>query len=211
MSIMNKYISVIILTSLTMLFIQACSDDDNEEIYPPLITDLVCAEISNSGQISRIILDGGETYMVSQNIMSSKRDTTLRCRCIYTLEQDDITIYSIEHIFSAKPQEHDSSVIDPVRFICAWKTANYLNLSIDIMTSGSETHTFGFRADSITTDNDIKKGYFSLLHKQPENDFMSYFDTKYISMPLHDYTDCDSIIFTLNTFNGIKVLKYANN
>lgn len=206
-----KRSAFILLGAISFLsVITACSDDDDLEEYPQYIEDLVCARTNSEGKITSIILDDGREYTPSQQINTAKKNATVRCRCSYIPGKDVIDVHFIEIIFSDAPQKGIPQTYDPVKFFGGWMSAGYLNLSIGIMTTNAGLHTLGFRTDSITVTDGMLKAHFSLAHKQSETDELSFTRNEYLSMPVSEYFFCDSIIFAVPTFEGLKILRFGN-
>ena len=93
-----------ILCVVFMLFVAACSNDDDND-YPPIVTDLLVASVDANGRVVSVRLDDGTTYNVAaQQVESEKKDTTLRCLATYTHDGNTgLKLNSIRTIYSDTP------------------------------------------------------------------------------------------------------------
>ncbi|MDE5739673.1 MAG: hypothetical protein K2H92_05115, partial [Bacteroidaceae bacterium] len=122
----------------------ACEDDEKTGNFPALYTDMLCVATSEDGTLTTALLDNGEAYDVSaQRLASDARDTILRCRASYTLNDGRLELYGIAHVFSDEPRPVESLCEaiggvavcdpnllprDPVKLISMWKSGGYINL-----------------------------------------------------------------------------------
>ena len=195
----------IVLGTLLSLSMNSCAEDNEKEMLP-YITELVEVSTGHDGIVMSIQTDDGINHQVSHVIKAEVADTVFRCVCTYTTENNQATIYSLTHIFSqpAYPfSQYKQPAVEPVKFISCWKTDKYMNLRIGVMTGDVGRHQFGFVEDSILNTATGKKAYFTLLHRRPENDPESYTSEAFLSMPVQQYGDCDSLVFFLHTYDGI--------
>ncbi|MBQ8711007.1 MAG: NigD-like N-terminal domain-containing protein [Bacteroidaceae bacterium] len=198
-----------ILCAMFVLFVAACSHDDDNN-FPPIVTDLLVASTDANGQVVSVRLDDGTTYHVAaQQVNLGKRDTTLRCMATYTHEGNQgLKLQSIQPIFSDRSYPvssfymvvngvvyHDASLLprSPMKVISMWKSGGYLNLHLGLMTTGEGAHQYGFCEDSV--------GHYSLLHQRPMGDQASYTEHVYMSMPLPE--GLKEVTFSVNTYDGI--------
>lgn len=63
-----------ILCVVFMLFVAACSNDDDND-YPPIVTDLLEASVDANGRVVSVRLDDGTTYNVAAQQVESERRT----------------------------------------------------------------------------------------------------------------------------------------
>jgi len=204
--IRNNQVWRLILLTLTLSWLTLSCKDDEENDLPSYLVNLVEASTDSNAMITLIRLDDGNTYNVSQNVKAQHPDTTYRCICTYSIQESNIVLYELSHVFSDHPRSatsFKSHPVDPVKFISSWMSDRYFNLRIGIMTTDTDTHLFAFCEDSIVVESTCKKVYFSLLHQRPDNDAESYTKELFLSMPTAGYSDCDSLIFHINTYDGL--------
>ena len=197
-----------ILCVVCMLFVAACSNDDDND-YPPIVTDLLVASVDANGREVSVRLDDGTTYNVAaQQVESEKKDTTLRCLATYTHDGNTgLKLNSIRTIYSDTPYPvssfymvvngvayHDASLLprSPMKVISMWKSGGYLNMHLGLMTTGYGNHQYAFCEDSV--------GHYSLLHQRPMGDGGSYTEHVYMSMPLPEGQE--EVTFTVKTYDG---------
>lgn len=194
---------------VSMACLVSCSDDD--DTLPAYITSLVEINTDAGSNVKSIRTDDGTTYPIHQAISANTADTTYRCLATYTLGTSGITLYSLSPVFSAHPKptaDYQSIPRDPVTFVSAWRTDRYVNLRIDILTTGADHHAYGFAHDSTTIAADGKQtACITLLHQRPKADAESYTENVFLSIPLSHYTECDSFDVNITTYEGDKRIK----
>lgn len=189
------------------LMLCGCSEDDEQRL-PSYITELVEANANGKKEISSITLDDGTSYQLANAVVSSTADTIYRCLCMFEVTDDaKAKVYSISKVFS--PHAVVDSLLethqtDPVKLVSSWTTAKYLNARIGVLTTGVGSHTFAFSEDSIRVDADgTRHAFFTFRHSRPEEDAESYTSTKYLSLPLYDYPDCQRFTLSVHTYDGM--------
>lgn len=194
---------------LCVLCLMACSDDEKGRYVPPYITDLVMLRIGADGCFESVTLDNGSMYDVrSQQLTADIKDTVLRCKSTYTLEQGTMRIYGLERVFCSRPVGADTIRIvvngevfegcdflprDPMHVVSLWKSGGYVNMHLALMTTGKGMHRYAFCEDSV--------GHYSLLHYRPQEDEESYKEHVYLSMPIPQ--GVDNLTFAVHTYDGI--------
>ncbi len=183
----------------------SCSDDDGDSY--PMQSELVCVDVNDVGVVSAIRTDDGRNLVPAKTITAEVTDTTLRCLCTFAQEQNVARVYEIRHIFSAEPVDAADATFattDPVKFISAWRSPLYLNLNVGVMTTMANSHQFAFRYDSISTSAaGVRTACFTLLHEQPTDDAESFTNEEFLSVPLHNFADCDSVSINIPTYDGM--------
>lgn len=200
-------ILVLLLSASVFL---SCSE---EEAYPSVVTEFVDALTDGNGMVAVIRTDDGGIYPITSQIKTGSPDSLYRCLCIYELGTDgEAYVYSMKHVFSAEPE--NSSVLvshpqDPVKITSVWRKGDYINMNIGVLTTNAGRHGFAFCEDSVRVDiSGCTSVYLSLLHLRPENDAESYTEKVYMSMPVRRYAYADTIVFSINSYDGLKVFKY---
>lgn len=202
LSVMGSFL--IALIGLCLFFV-SCSSDDTQ--VPSYYINLVEADTNHDTLVTVIRTDNGTTYNVTQEIKATIPDTTYRCMCSYAVEDEQFTVYSLSHIFSARPhkaEDFDTLITDPVKFISSWRSGGYLNIQIGVMTTDADYHRFAFCEDSIGDKGAYKTVYFTLLHQRPNKDAESYTEEMFLSIPISSYTDCDSFAISMQTYDGLR-------
>ncbi|MCM1312580.1 MAG: hypothetical protein NC206_07310 [Bacteroides sp.] len=201
----------------------ACSEDSP---YPSVTTNFVDAVTDERGQVTEIRTDNGITYKAEPQMQAGCADSVLRCICVYEVAEQEKTegygttahasahIYSIRHIFSDEPEVRAAFSVypqDPVKVTSVWRGGGYINMHLGILTTDVAAHPLAFCEDSITTSGTGRKSvYLSLLHLRPENDADSYTEKTYASMPTHKYSEMDTIVFRINSYEGMREFKWNN-
>lgn len=205
------YKKVLLLTMLLSLLLVSCEKEDEYE-YPSVRTELACAYTADNGCIYKIVLDDGTTYPVSLQDTRYVRNTALRCKVVFSDEIDKIDVYSLKLVrvgqifpssaFEIKPME-------PLEFISAWRSDDFLNLNVGFMTSSdTDDHEMAFSFDSIRYSGNSKIACMSLLHVRPAHDREAYMEPTFLSMYLEGFQDYDSIQVNINTYDGmIKIVR----
>ena len=193
-----------LFAAIVLVVLAACSD--KQDYIPSYAVDLVEVNTNSQSKIDNVRLDDGQVYSVHQSISASTPDTTLRCLVTYSVADANMTIYSAKEVFSKHPLPatlFKSRPTDPVRFISCWRSDRYLNIKIGVLTTGVGTHQFHFAEDSISQNAAGKRtAHFTLLHRRPDDDAESYTDERFLSVPLANYSRCDSFAITINTYDG---------
>lgn len=204
---------LITLTFVLPLVFLSC-DDDDDDAMPPIKLEYVEAFTDSKAVVDHIMTDGGDRLVPSSTITASKGDTIYRCLCQYAIEDGKCNVYGLKTIFSKKPVHRtpsDTLWTDPLRVSSVWKSARYVNLSLELLTTGQGAHAFAFYEDTILTDDQGKKtAYCSLSHHRIGRDPESYTENLYLSMPVYDYpsSSIDSVAVTVSTYTGPKRYKF---
>ena len=189
------------LTLLFLLFfcLSSCHDD-NEDVFPSLITELADCPTDDEGTMQTIILDDDRQLPVTNPQTGLRPNVTYRALAGYTLESDgQATLYSLVGAVLLC----DSSAVaveDPTGVASIWRTRRYINLHLLPKTQGGQ-HTWGYAVDSICPGH----AYLRLHHCQGE-DPTAYSTDVYASLPL-SLVDADTITLRIQTFNGTKSWK----
>ena len=207
----RSFCNVVASLFMALLLTAFCSCHNDDEQMPPVMTDLACLEIGSDGIVNFMNLDNGEHLGLANKLKSEVSDTTLRCLCMYSLEEGMARIYSAKTIFSreASPRsEFDTTAVDPVKFVSAWRTPHFLNINIGVMTTGAAPHNFAFCLDTIAenVNGNHRIAYFTFMHQRPTEDAESYTSDVFMSLPLDKYAGCDSVSLTINTYNGPRTI-----
>lgn len=195
---------------LSLLFV-SCEKEDEDE-YPSVRTELACAYTGDDGSVYKIVLDDGTTYPVSLPNTKYLSNIALRCKVVFSDEIDKIDIYSLKLVRVGQVYSSSAFVtkpMDPLKFISAWRSGDFLNFNVGLMTSSNnDEHEMAFSCDSIRYSGNSQIACMSLLHVRPTYDREAYTEQTFLSMYLGGFQDYDSIQVNINTYDGmIKVVR----
>ena len=212
LSILHFAFCIVLLCSMT-----SCSDDD-DEVYPSLISDFVMAQSNSEGHVSFILTDDGQRYAVENDISGMPADTVARAICSYVILQEptnipSILVYSITGIpvmynCTSLPSIHR----DPTDVAGVWSSGGYINLHLLPLTQG-KFQNWGFIEDSLSAnDAGTTTHHLSIYHEQL-NDPTSYTGHIYASISPDSLREAhpagDSILLSINTFKGPMTWHFA--
>lgn len=211
-----------LLLLLTGFAVSACSDDDEDGDYPSILTELVELHVGTDSIASSFTTDRDETYQMNQRVKAYAADTTLRCLCVYQIDETTATsstptaqVYQMQAIFAQQPyslQQGTTTNVDPIRLISAWQSSRWVNLYIGVVTSPNATHTFGFVQDTLAVNatTGVRIAHISLRHHRPSNATEDYTQKTYLSMPTKELSkQTDSLYLTVQTYTGTQVLTFS--
>ena len=182
-----------------LLALSACNKEDYH--YPDVITDLVELETDSSSNIHLIRTDDGVLYSPDKTI--AFKDST------------PDSLYNVHSVISPFPKGPDffkeGIKTDPVKITSIWKSGGYINLHLGVLTKG-RAHKYHF-LNLGKSRNSMGKATqrIQLFHSQ-EEDPEAYTREIFLSCPLNklDLQSGDSIIFSINTYEGIKVYTFMH-
>lgn len=187
------------------------SCEEDEDSYPPLVTELAMAESNAEGLMSTFTPDNGPTYQVINSIKGMSPNSRLRVLVSYVAEQTTTGNTPQASIYKAQevPVLWDFTQIssmkrDPTGIQSAWLSGGYINLHLTPKTHGGK-QAWGFTQDSVTTNAlGTATHHLSLYHNQFE-DATSYTTELYACIDLDSVATLapkDSIRLTVQTFKG---------
>lgn len=189
----------LITVSLITLF--ACSDSDQQEEYPPIVTEFASILTDKNGTMTSMTTDDDVTYPISNKLNGYAANALYRVVCGYEQKGNGVYVYQLYGAFLLR----DSSEVlrqDPVNVTSLWRKGHFLNLIMESKTQG-QTQLWGYATDSITPGHT----YLTLHHHQ-NGDPEAYTATIYASIPLDSLKQTqasDTITLRVNTYNGEKV------
>ena len=212
---MKKGILRHIAGALTLLAFMVCAcSEDNDYVYPNLITELGEMTTASDGNIQALVIDNGTSYEFQNKdkYIGLTKDSLSRVLASYVqvegADKELVEIKSIRLPISSYPVKREKikqMSTDPVELQSIWTSGNYLNVYVNSKVK-DVIHVYRFVEDSITASNGRKVLHLSLFH-QRNNDIEGYNRTVYLSVPLYPYqqqfTRDDSVSFTLNTYHGV--------
>lgn len=189
----------------------ACNEDENEYIFPPIISELVEVHTNNQGVCSYLLTDQGERLTIGNRITTTDsltKDSAYRCSCRYALNPDnpnEALIYSLQQIPSSHPiAAHSIPEIksDPLSLQSIWIGGSYLNLALQVKCQ-KENHSYKFIEDSLKVFTQGGKTLHLRLYHDAGKDVEAYTQIVYLSVPLYHYLPTlqkgDTIAFSVNT------------
>ena len=207
---MKRYL--LLLLVLPVLAI-ACSDDDRDEPYPSIITEMALLRSDANGTISRFTTDGGSTYTLSQSLTGARANAAWRFLLGYALNDNQrATLYQMEPVVVLRDStKRATGYHDPVAFVSSWPGGGFLNFHLLPRTQGG-THGWGFLRDS-TSVNALggTTHHLSLYHRQG-NDPTAYSADTYLSLALDSVAtssaESDSVSIAVVTFDGRRLCRF---
>ena len=179
---------------LLFLCLSSCNDDKND-VYPSIVTELADCPTDAQGTMSSIVLDDDTRLTLSNPKTGLKPSVTYRALVGYTLGNDGYAT-----LYSAKPatllkDSTDVGISDPTNIVSIWRTGRYINLHLLPKTQGGN-QTWGYIIERIEGQH----AYLRLHHRQG-SDPISYSTDQYASLPL-DLVPATRITLRIETFQG---------
>lgn len=208
-----------ILASLCLFALAAtmisCSSDNEDEIYPPIVTEMAMAFSDSEGRMTHFTTDSGQTYQAANEVTGMDKNETLRAMLGYVVtEEGKARLYSARHVpvlplYKAKSNKKH----DPTGIVSGWMGGGFLNFHLQPKTKGGK-QAWAFTSDSTST-NPLggTTHHLSLYHDQKE-DTIAYSSDFYISISLDSiasaYLPTDSITFTIYDQKGPQTWYFGN-
>lgn len=210
-----------LLCLLTLVTITSCTQDSYEKgegAYSQMMAELADAHVNSDKRVDYVDTDEGERLVLSKSASASfitKADTTYRVSFYYKMvdgKAESLAMGRVSVLSPLSAKDIKAMKTDPVRIESMWvgKSKKYANLSLYLMTgttdSDSLKQVLGCRRDALVTNADGTRTLrLTLYHNQggvPEY----YSQRVYLSIPIQGMK-ADSIWFTVNTYEGQKILK----
>ena len=210
-----------LLSLLTLVTITACTQDSYEKgegAYSQMMAELADAHVNSDKRVDYVDTDEGERLVLSKSASASfitKADTTYRVSFYYKKVDDKVESLAMGRVSVLSPlpaKDIKDMKTDPVRIESMWigKSKKYANLSLYLMTGATDSDSLrqvlGCRRDALVTNTDGTRTLrLTLYHNQ--GDVPEYYSQRvYLSIPIQGMK-ADSIWFTVNTYEGQKILK----
>lgn len=201
---------------LLLCMTSACSGDNDDTLFPPLVTELVDLKTDGNKMGVSITNDDGKTYSIASTRLSTDvSDTIVRCFCTYASENgNDATLYDIRAVYAGIPIPSDhlqSHEKDPLRIISSWQTARYMNFQLAFLTTKTSSHGIIFCEDSLTVSPEgARMMHATLIHRRGEKDEESFTERFFVCLPLHLLRErVDSVRLTIPTYKGDSIFGIA--
>lgn len=200
---------------LALAALAACSDDDY--VYPSLVTEFADIYTNADSSLTFIENDYGNVYVTRTALSGLDPRYFYRAVCGYEITDDYaenlpiVILYTLESVTLLRDSTAATAAADPIAVTSLWRAGNYINLHLTPKTQGG-THLWGYRTDSVTTNNsDLQTKHYLSLHHDQADDPLSYSDDVYASLylPSTDISEGDSIIFTIQTFDGPQTWRFV--
>ncbi len=194
----------------------ACAGDDDEEyVYPSLLTEMAELHTDENGCGRMLLTDGGEMYAVNNVIEGLYPLVSYRVVCSYLPLLSDKGTYTSADIYRIKSVSMllpDTLNIEneSLKVVSVWTGGGYLNLCLELKTQNGR-HYLTFREDSITETSSGKLLNLTLVHNRGEN-LQYYTETVYASLRPGNYWSLqpgDSIALNILTDDGFRIWKVA--
>lgn len=206
------------IAAIFLLVLTACNEEDYH--YPDVVTNLVELETDGSSNIHLIRTDDGAIYFPDKIIAfkDATPDSLYRVNCTYQpLDESGgkATLYNVKGVLSPFPKEpsyfKDGIKTDPLKITSIWNSGGYINLHLGVMTKGGK-HKYHFLNLGKSKNSMGKSTQLIQLFHSQEKDPEAYTQEIFLSCPLRklDLHSGDSIIFSINTYEGVKVYKFLH-
>lgn len=201
---------------LCALFLTACGDEEDDFVYPSLLTEFVELYTDDVGNGTLLTTDGGSTYAVQTPLQGLQPEAVYRIVCGYELTGESqgnypiVKVYTAENVYVLDEKAGNSEDDAPTGVAGIWRGGKYLNFHLNPKTQGG-FQEWGFRMDGVRPSSTGKTYQLSLYHRQPDDPY-SYTTDVYASLPLGSLEELqagDSIAFTVLTFDGQKTWRFA--
>lgn len=210
----------ILYTALLGLMITACTNDVYEAgngVYSYLKADFGMIYSNEAGMVERFVDDDDETVFFAEPFSASniKADTVYRALVYYDANGDEkIKMRSVALLNVCSPSTKavpQNSNDDPLHWDTAWMSNNgtFLNLGIRLMVgvdveNEQKVQKIGVHEDCKTLGPTGKhRVVLRLLHNQNEVP-QHYSYPTYVSVPMEEYEQGDTIELHVNTYEGEK-------
>ena len=192
---------------LAALILSAC--DEEEYVYPDLITEMSCLKTDAEGFGTQIITDEGFVW----NLKTGNQPKDLTPDSIYRVvsrfaptNDSEAQAYSLWSVIAPLPKpesEFPAIKTDPVNIQSIWQSGDYLNMVLQVMVKDQE-HEFSFIENDISNHTDGCRTLTLTLFHDRKNDTEGFDQKFYLSVPLWHYKGIlnkgDTIVFQLNTY-----------
>ena len=188
-------LSFLIIYFSFLISLSSCNND-TEEPYPSLITEMADCPTNNAGTMVKIVLDNDTELPLNNPQTGLKANVVYRCLAGYTLDNGQATLYNLKSAHFLRDST-DVAACDPTNVASVWRTQRYLNFHLRPKTQGG-THVWGFITDSI-----VDRHAYLRLHHQQGDDPTAYSTDVYASLPLN-LVEADKFTLRIVTFKGTK-------
>ena len=194
--------------TVAMLF-PSCSDDDS--VWPSVRSDMGWLSVSDTGDKTYFLPDGGDTLNVTNNLSGLQPDTSYRVVASYTTASASATLTSLQYAMVATPKTYTTEVTDPLNMQSVWTGGGCVNLRLSVLTRNEATQYFGCIDRGLQTWPDGRHSLSLGLYHDQGNDPTSFSRTVYISFVLTPYEGIlqagDTVHVSIYTFDEEEVIR----
>ena len=146
-----KYLSFLPIVVLA-LCLGACSsqtDDDDDVLYPSVISELVMAKADSQGNMVSFTTDAGKHYSVFNSYTGMTANSTQRYVCDYEiLGEESAFVRSVQRAAVLHDFTGVKTIVrEPTALLSAWLAGGFINMHLYPKTKGG-TQRWGFLRDS---------------------------------------------------------------
>lgn len=184
--------------------ITSCSDEDDGTPYPSVLTELADIHTNDEGTMTKMTLDNGVSYQLSNPQKGYKKNVRYRAVCNYVPSGETARIYRMDGAHFLR----DSSAVgvkDPTPVVSAWRAGKYINMQLAPLTQGGVQY-WGFIIDKVEPGH----AFVSLHHRQ-NGDPLSYTQPSYASLPVDSIKDIkagERITLSITTLKGERTWEF---
>lgn len=194
---------------IIILFLISGCKKDEETVYPQVVKEFVTLKTGAAGQISQIITDWNEIFLINQDMTEMKLQPNVYYRAVSNyqpLTRQTSSSYGTADLYSATgayagmivPASSVSGGFrtDPVKVSRIWKRGKFINMEL-LIQGKDQYHSFAFIEDGkeLETGNVIIK-----IAHDSNNDFQAFTQSAYLSIQLTElYGKGDSVSIYIRT------------
>lgn len=190
---MRQYFAYLFFLPMFLLLGVGCQED--EYVYPDVLTELTEIQTDNKGMLTYLVTDTGEKYRVleREGLDGLTPDSTYRTLCVYRMadtQDSTVQLYSAQTVLSMLPKPasefHEGICTDPLSIQSIWLSGKYLNMVL-LPLAKDKAHIFHFVENSlIQSPEGINQLELTLYHDQ-NGDYEAFTRKTYLSIPLWKY------------------------
>ena len=190
-----------------MFTLAACSnsEDDEEETFPALVTEMGVLRVGSNVTNVTLITDSGKSYRVASEIEGLKANAWMRCMAGYVVQDvGEVEIRTLKGV-GVLPDCSDRTTLkrDPVGVVSAWTGGGFINMHLLKKNHGAD-HEWGYILDDSYANASGGTTYEVSLYHDQRNDPPAYSTDIYFSLSqdalAKTRTSADSIRLTIHTF-----------
>jgi len=206
---MNRLLAYTFLTIL-LLLCGSCQEDDY--VYPDVLTELAEAQTNDKGTLTYLLTDKGDKYRVleREGLEGLTPDSIYRALCVYQVTDTQgktVQLYSAQKVLSMLPKPAsaftDGVRTDPLEIQSIWLSGRYLNMVLLPMAK-DKSHIYHFVENGLTQRTEGGNQLELTLYHDQNGDYEAFTRKTYLSIPLWEYGDKlgtgDRIILHIRTY-----------
>ncbi len=199
----------LLLLPVCLIAVAACQDD--EYVYPNVVTEFIDGQTNEAGTLSQLVTDKGKVYTIQprEGLDGLVPDSVYRTVSVYQPidGSDEAFLYSAELILAMRPLPdwsfQNGIKTDPVNVRSVWQSGEYINLILlPLVKEGS--HAFHFIDYGITESGGTRTLALTLYHDR-KGDSEAFTREVCLSIPLwpyrHELRKGDTVVLQINTYD----------